>query len=383
MTVKVRPYKRGGREVDIMLTIPGQPKIRDRKKAPVTTKSAAKRWGEERERQLIQHYTNPNPSDDGDGDRPSIATQEVPTLAQFFPRYIEGHCKANRLRPSTLSTRTNAIKTHLLPAFGRTRLDRITAEQVQKFKADRSHLAASTVNQLLVYLGAMLTVAKEWGIIQQPPIKIRKIKEPAPKVRCYDFPDFDRLVVQAEQLGKGNHLLTVLLGGEAGLRCGEMIGLQWNDIDFEAETITIARAIWRGHEGPPKGNRARTLPLAPRLAEALRGHRHFKGPNVLWSHHRRPPSDKTVSEWLKKIQQATGLKQEGPHILRHTFCSHLAMAGVPVTTIQEFAGHRSLKTTQRYMHLAPASAREAIEKLRRPPNWRHGGDERSPSDQLQ
>lgn len=144
MTVKVRSYKRGGWEVDIMLTIPGQPKIRDRKKAPVTTKSAAKRWGEERERQLIQHYTNP--SADGNGDRPDVATKEVPTLAQCFPRYIEGHCKANRLRPSTLSTRTTSIKTRLLPAFGRTRLDRITAEQVQKFKADRSHLAATTMN---------------------------------------------------------------------------------------------------------------------------------------------------------------------------------------------------------------------------------------------
>lgn len=69
------------------------------------------------------------------------------------------------------------------------------------------------MHQLLIYLGAMLTVAKEWGIIQQSPIKIRKIKEPAPKVRFYDFSDFDRLVVQAEVLGKANHLLTVLLGG--------------------------------------------------------------------------------------------------------------------------------------------------------------------------
>ena len=381
MTVKVRPYKRGGWEVDIMLTIPGQPKIRDRKKAPVTTKSAAKRWGEERERQLIQHYTNP--SADGNGDRPDVATKEVPTLAQFFPRYIEGYCKANRLRPSSIRTRTSSIKTHLLPAFGRTRLDRITAEQVQKFKADRSHLNASTVNLLLVYLRAMLTVAKEWGIIQASPLKLRKIKELDPKIRFYDFPEFDRLVVQAEALGKSNHLLTVLLGGEAGLRCGELMGLQWSDIDFENNTLTVARSIWCGHEGPPKGNRTRTLPLGPRLAEALREHRHFKGPNVLWSNHGRPPTSTTVSEWLKKIQQATGLKREGPHILRHTFCSHLAMAGVPVTTIQEFAGHRSLKTTQRYMHLAPTSAREAIEKLRRPPNWRHGGDDRPSPDQLQ
>jgi len=87
MTVKVRPYKRGGWEVDIMLTIPGRQKIRERRKAPVGTKSAAKRWGEDRERQLIQHCNNTDPSEDGRDDRPDIATKEVPTLAKFIPRY--------------------------------------------------------------------------------------------------------------------------------------------------------------------------------------------------------------------------------------------------------------------------------------------------------
>ena len=103
MTVRVRPYKRGGWEVDIMLTIPGRPRIRDRKKAPVSSKTAARRWGEERERQLIQHFTNTNPTEGGLDDRPDVATKEIPTLAQFVPRYIEGHCKASRLRPATVS----------------------------------------------------------------------------------------------------------------------------------------------------------------------------------------------------------------------------------------------------------------------------------------
>ncbi len=53
----------------------------------------------------------------------------------------------------------------------------------------------------------------------------------------------------------------------------------------------------------------------------------------------------------------------GVHILRHTFCSHLAMRGAPARAIQELAGHQDLATTQRYMHLSPAALDAAIRLL--------------------
>ncbi len=377
MTVKVRPYKRNGWEVDIVLTIPGRPKIRERRKAPVGTKSGAKRWGEERERQLIQHYTSTNASDDGAGDRPDLVSKEVPTLAQFFPRYMKGHCEANRLSPSTVKTRGNAIRCHWIPALGRKRLDQITIEDLQRFKAEHANLAPSTLNTLLSHLRGLLAVAVEWGVIHRVPVKIRKVKQAdlSNAIKFYDFEEFDRLVLAAEQACTGNHVLTVLLGGEAGLRCGEMMALQWGDVDLRAGKLTVERQVWRGHEGPPKGGRARVLPLAPRLCKALTTHRHVDGPNVLWSSSRRPPCAKTVSKWLNKAERAANLAEHSPHMLRHTFCSHLAMNGVSIREIQELAGHQSIETTQRYMHLAPSAGRNAIETLRRPSNWRHGGDD--------
>jgi hypothetical protein len=61
-------------------------------------------------------------------------------------------------------------------------------------------------------------------------------------------------------------------------------------------------------------------------------------------------------------------------MLRHTFCSHLAMRGAPARAIQEIAGHQNLTKTQRYMHLTPAALDGAIRLLERPESVKFRGD---------
>ena len=75
---------------------------------------------------------------------------------------------------------------------------------------------------------------------------------------------------------------------------------------------------------------------------------------------------------VERATRAAGLatgrkpKDAGPHVLRHTFCSHLAMRGAPAPAIQKLAGHRDLSTTQRYVHLTPAAIESAIRLLELP-----------------
>ena len=69
-----------------------------------------------------------------------------------------------------------------------------------------------------------------------------------------------------------------------------------------------------------------------------------------------------VIKAVRAAQRVAGI-EPGVHILRHTFCSHLAMRGAPARAIQELAGHADLSTTQRYMHLSPAATEDAIRLL--------------------
>ena len=160
--------------------------------------------------------------------------------------------------------------------------------------------------------------------------------------------------------------MIVLLGGEAGLRSGEMVALEWSDIDFVKGQMCVQRSAWKGQVASPKGGRLRYVSLTARLATALREHRHLRGPRVLYQDDGSPLTEGVVQGLVRRAAQRAGLRNNGPHMLRHTFCSHLAMRGAPARAIQELAGHQDLTTTQRYMHMSPAAIESAIRLLDAP-----------------
>lgn len=87
-----------------------------------------------------------------------------------------------------------------------------------------------------------------------------------------------------------------------------------------------------------------------------------------------PLTRQMVQYKVLRASRRAKLAQEGVHILRHTFCSHLAMRGAPTRAIQELAGHRELSMTQRYMHLSPAALDSAIRLLDQAPGVTNFGD---------
>ncbi|HUL61226.1 MAG TPA: site-specific integrase, partial [Anaeromyxobacteraceae bacterium] len=292
-----------------------------------------------------------------------------PTLAEFKPRFIEGHVKANRLKPSTAEAYESVFRTHLEPVFGSLRLDAIGDELVQRFKGELvgDEMANKSINNVLTALSVMLKRAVEWKVIDALPCRIRLLKWELADVPFYDFAEYRYLVEAAAAVDPRIELL-VLLGGDAGLRRGEAIGLEWTDVDLRRRTMHVQRSSWNGHVTLPKGGRSRRLPLTERLAEALRAHRHLKGPRVLYYDGGASPTNKEIRMWMQRAQRRAVLPATGAyHILRHTFCSHLAMQGATAKAIQELAGHQDLTTTQRYMHLSPAHKDAAIRLLDRRP----------------
>ena len=108
-----------------------------------------------------------------------------------------------------------------------------------------------------------------------------------------------------------------------------MVALEWTDSDVSRQQLCVQRSAWQGQVAVPKGGRSRYVPMTRRLADALRNHRHLRGPRVLYQDNGEPFTEKTVQTWL----------------------------------LRALAGHADLSTTQRYMQLSPAAIESAIRLL--------------------
>jgi len=349
MSVTVRPYRRGGWEVDIRVVLPDDTEHRERRRSPLGTKAATQRWGEDRERVWYHELTHPQ-----------LRQKEVPTLKTFAPRFIDGHARANRQKPSGIAAKENILTIHLIPLLGAKRLDAITSEDVQTVKRTLEKRAPKTVNNVLGVLSVLLHKAVEWNVIDRMPCVIKLLPNPKTTARFLDFEEYERLVTAAKL--EAQAYLVVLLGGDAGLRCGEIAALEWGDVDLQKRQLCVRRSEWKGQVSVPKGGRLRHLPMTVRLAAALRDQRHLRGKRVLY-HAKGELTTKIVADLVRRSVRRAGLTEHGTHVLRHTFCSHLAMRGAPARAIQELAGHQDLATTQRYMHLSPSAINDAIRLL--------------------
>ncbi len=359
--------------VDVDLELPGGRRKRVRKVAPVQTRRGA----EEYERQLRGSLL------DGSHGREE-QLQQVPTVAEFEPRFLT--YAENNNKPSTVTAKKQALKHHILPAFGGKRLNEIGPADIEAFKASMRRkvsqsrgrkktptkwaikkrygapagaLSDKSINNTLSILRKMLGVAVEWGIIDHVPrMKLFKTQKPT-----FDFLDFDeagRLVEAAEPEWRP----ALLLGIKAGLRIGEIIGLQWADLDLVRGRINVRRTIWRGNVGTPKGGRSRTVDIPPSLVLVLKKARHLNGPFVLAGRDSGPMTEGQLKAPLERALRKSGISREegriGWHDLRHTYGSHLAMKGVPLKVIQELMGHASIEMTMKYAHLSPETKKTAV-----------------------
>jgi integrase len=350
MSVTVRKYQGGDDwEVDVLVLLPDGTRHRERRKVPAPSKAAAKRWGESRQRELLLKG-------------PPERKKEVETLREFAPRFLDGYARANRHKPSGIAGKNTVLKAHLIPTLGDRRLDAITNEDVQALKLRLKDRSPKTVNNVLTVLSVLLKKAVEWEVLDKPPCTVRLLTIPRnTAARFYDFDEFARVVEVAKADSQAAYLIA-LLGGEAGLRCGEIMALEWSDVDLEKRLLAVARSEWKGHVTATKGGRVRYVPLTEKLREALKQARSLKSRRVVCDKKGAGLTQKEVQVLMRRVGRKANVKP-GVHILRHTFCSHLAMRGAPAKAIQELAGHQDLATTQQYMHLSPAALDAAIRLL--------------------
>jgi len=332
---------------------------RIRKKSPINTKRGA----EEHEQRLRQRLLAGLPLDES-----APAPTTMPSFAEFAVEFMGTYVKANN-KQSVQQEKRCIFDHHLLPAFGERKLDEVRERDIEQLKAvlvDKG-LSAKRAKNILAVLSRMLRYAHEISVLEATPI-IRMPKVPPTKMDFLSDDDYARLCSAAQS--EPNRLAMLLVAGDAGLRKGEILALEWGDLDLGAGTssITISRSVWHNNESAeyvdsPKSGRARRVPTTDGLRRALLAHQSLPGKRVFCKDDGSGLTPGQLEVALRAMCSRARLRQIGWHVLRHTFGSHLAQRGASLKAVQELMGHSEIATTMRYMHLAPAHHREAISLL--------------------
>lgn len=286
---------------------------------------------------------------------------DAPTFAEFSAEWFETYVKTNN-KPSDQHSKRCTLDAHLLPAFGRLRLDQIEGRELEVYKAEkvRSGLSPKTVNNHLNILSACLRRAVEWNALARMP-RVMRFKVVS---RRSDFLTDDervRLLDATRMDAQGQRMVALAL--DSGLRIGEILALRTQDIDLNRSRVTVSRAWVQGQMVTPKSGRERQVPLTRLLADILACTTEADG--LLFPGEGGGP----LSYWgarhvLERACDRAGIRRVSWHVLRHTFGTRLCSTGaVPSRTVQAYMGHASLATTERYVHVMPAIWEEAIHVL--------------------
>ena len=314
-----------------------------------------------------------------------ILSPPVQTKPQMlFADYLEGWLEVVRydLKPTTFGNHQSAVKRTIAPWFRAKglALNEVTSEDIMAFYASLlTHMKATSVHKYHSHLSCAFKHAVEQHMIETSPMD--KVKRPRAERFAVGFLRQSEAIRLFEAV-RGHKLeLGVILAAFYGLRRGEVVGLRWESIDFEQNTITIEHTVTVAQvdgkkkivESDSAKNKSslRTLPLVPQFREVLLDLRAMKERNQelcgraynrkegrylytdAMGNRIRPDY---LTDAFPEFLVQNGFKRLRFHDLRHSCASLLIQSGVHLKQIQEWLGHSNFKiTADAYAHLEYAS----------------------------
>lgn len=292
------------------------------------------------------------------------------TFAEFAESWREQ--VIGLLKPSTAKVMASHLRFHLVPAFGRMRLDEVGPEQVQAFVGKLAKgRSRHTILNVLGTLASILKMARKWGYavagFQQRDLVIPCAKPSKPG--RFFAPEQVRAILA---LASEPWRTVFALAAMTGLRPGEVLGLSIDDLDFESRVIFVRRSAWYRHLISPKSNRSvATVPMPGPLAEVLTNYLASWCPNekrLLFSNRRGNPysENKLVQKKLWPILDTLSIPRCGMHAFRHGHGSLLHSCGASLKVAQVQLRHADASTTSRYyLHVVGSEQRDAAERVAR------------------
>ena len=310
------------------------------------------------------------------------------TVAAFLKRWLDDYARL-KVSAKTFERYEEIVEKHLIPALGHYKLNKLRAPHIQGSytkaltsgrRDGEGGLSPQTVLHHHRLLRAALNRAVRWGVIALNPADAVEAPRPARKeTRVLDESDSAKLL----QAVQGTRFYSpVLLALTTGMRRGEVLGLRWADIDWEAGTLAVQQTLEQTRTGlrfkqPKTPKSRRRVPLTSMALDALKSQRTaqvasrlalgnlyqdhdlvFPAPDGL------PWKPGSFSAAFIKLAAAAGLPKLRFHDLRHSHATQLLRLGIHPKIVSERLGHATTGITlDLYSHVVPGMQEDAVAKV--------------------
>ncbi|MBC2904120.1 tyrosine-type recombinase/integrase [Streptomyces cupreus] len=308
--------------------------------------------------------------------------QGIPTpsrsakLSEWLPYWLEEYIRPNRKRTTYIKYEMH-VRLYLVPLLGSRRLESLTTANVRQMLSKVTvQASAATAKEAHRVLRTAITAACRDELIGRNVVQL----VPAPRVEPRELRPWslEETLTFLEEARSDPLYTAFVLAVALGLRRGEILGLQWRDVDLDRRTLTVRTTLHRGgnelYLDTTKNRRARVIPIpqmcvAPlrwqRLRQADRraaaGEKWHESDHVFTTRSGRPIEPRNLYRSFLRISEAAGLPQVRLHDTRHGCASLLFAAGVAPRTVMEILGHSQIAVTMNvYTHVSDGDRREAM-----------------------
>ena len=278
--------------------------------------------------------------------------KDIPTFSAFVQ---ERYLPFAKSRKRSWQNDVTILDNHLLPYFGKFRINRITRANViamQQATRDKGY-ASSSCNRMLVLLKFIFNCAVRWDVLPNngnPCVGVQPFKNNGGKERYLSKAEADRLFDELDRNRNVQVAQIIRLLLYTGARKQEILSARWEFVDFDRRILTVPLS---------KSGKPRHIPLSDAAIELLQSlPRDPKIPWVFFNTMTNKPIVSITVAW-ESIRKKVGLGDVRLHDLRHSFASFLVNSGRSLYEVQKILGHHDPKMTMRYAHLAPGTLIEA------------------------
>jgi len=300
------------------------------------------------------------------------------TLGEFWDRHFKPNI-VEKMKRNTRAMYEDRWRKQIAPALSRDRMRNVTTLDLDRFMAQLQRQGYSWQTRVHIrnVISKMYSTAQKWKWLTENPAKWidvgqRKIVR---KQRPLSVEEVQLLAEHLDEPARTAFILAVT----TGLRIGEILGLQVEDVDLSRGSIKVQRSVSRGEVDTTKTEGStRQIPIPPMLMEVLSTHVKDVGSLSV-----RDPTKPLIANWLfpsaagtpmsdrnlinrrvYPVSKRLGIPHFSWHSLRHTFSTLGGNEGsIPTLVMKQLLGHSKLSTTQKYMHELEGQQREAMAKI--------------------